>query len=118
MVTEKEKTRMRSILTFVIFFTGTLFGSTVAQAQNYSGYGHRWGDWGWGHMVFGSLTMVLIWGSVIVVVVLLVRWLTKGASNATTTQTENTAMDILKARFARGEIDKEEFEERKRVLSD
>lgn len=31
---------------------------------------------------------------------------------------EESAMDILKKRFARGEIDQEEFEARKRVLLD
>ena len=76
-------------------------------------------DWGWGHMIFGSLMMVLFWGGIIVVIVLAVRWLGSGSSHGTMPATSrNKALDILQERFARGEIDKEEFEERKRLLSD
>ena len=49
-------------------------------------------------------------------VVLLMRWLGAGAHAAT--PAGKNALDILEERFARGEIDKDEFEERRRVLSD
>ncbi|MFQ5760100.1 MAG: SHOCT domain-containing protein [Acidiferrobacterales bacterium] len=92
--------------------------TAAAHAQGYPGGGHMWGDWGWGHMIFGSLMMVLFWGGVIVVIVLLVRWLGSGSTGAVPPPTGKTALDILKERFACGEIDKEEFEERRRLLSD
>jgi len=91
---------------------------TAAHAQTTPGYRHMWGDWGWGHMIFGSLMMVLFWGGVIVVIVLLVRWLGSGSTGTVPPPAEKTALDILKERFARGEIDKDEFEERRRLLSD
>ncbi|MFQ5937200.1 MAG: SHOCT domain-containing protein [Acidiferrobacterales bacterium] len=69
-------------------------------------------------MIFGSLMMVLFWGGVIIVVVLLVRWLSSGSTGMGPPPAGKTALDILKERFVRGEIDKEEFEERKRLLSD
>lgn len=34
------------------------------------------------------------------------------------TELEENAMEILKKRFARGEIEREEFEERKRIIKD
>ena len=93
--------------------------TTTVRAQTASGPHYMWGDWGWGHMMFGSLMMVLFWGGIIVAIVLLVRWLGGGAKGTTAPPSPTkTPLDILKERFARGEIDKEEFEERKRILSD
>ena len=62
--------------------------------------------------------MVLFWGGIIVVAVLLFRWLGRGSIEATALSPEKTAIEILQERFARGEIDKEEFEERRRVLDE
>lgn len=83
------------------------------------GYGHYGWEWGWGHMIFGSLMMVLFWGGIILIIVLAVRWLGHGPSHgAGSSQPDSRALDILRERFARGEIDQEEFENRKRMLSD
>lgn len=80
---------------------------------------HYGGDWGWGHMIFGSMMMLLFWGVIIVGVVIVVRWLTGGPSKESrSSPARKRALDILEERFAQGEIDKEEFEERKRLLSD
>ena len=77
--------------------------------------------WGmpWYGMVFGPIMMIAVLATIIIVVVLLVRWL-GGASNLLPPPRtpEKTALDILKERFARGEIDKQEFEEKKRLLSE
>jgi putative membrane protein len=96
-----------------------LLVNEAAHAQYY-GPSHMWdSQWGWGHMIFGSLTMVLVWGGIILVIVLLVRWLGTGPGGQhAPPPPSKTALDILKERFARGEIDKDEFEERKRLLSE
>ncbi len=64
-------------------------------------------------MIFGPLMMILFIALIVVVVVLAVRWL-GGTGQAA--PAGRTPLDILKERFARGEIDKAEFEERRALL--
>ena len=77
--------------------------------------------WGmpWYGMVFGPIMMIAVLATIIIVVVLLIRWL-GGTSYLppSYSRPEKTALDILKERFARGEIEKQEFEEKKRLLSE
>jgi len=94
---------------------GALVASTAAIAQPSSPYyGHMWTGWGW---FFGPLTMIVVLVLVVALAVLLVRWLGGyGPGSFERDRPGKTAPDILRERFARGEIDKEEFEERRRIL--
>ena len=68
-----------------------------------------WGAWGFGMMLF----MMVFWVLVIVALVLGVRWLvTQGREPRS-----DTALEILRQRYARGEINKEEFDAKRRDLS-
>jgi putative membrane protein len=67
-------------------------------------------------MIFGPLAMILVIAAVIALVVVLVRWLS--GSSSYQRPHARTPLDILKERFARGEIDKDEYEERRRTLSE
>lgn len=98
----------------------TVLGTAAAHAQSpyYADHPHMWGNWGWGGMILGPLTMLIFVAAIVLVVMLLVRWLGGGSAMTPPAPTGKTAIDILKERFARGEIDKEEFEERRRLLSD
>lgn len=94
--------------------------AAYAQSPERSSYGWHgdWG-WGWGHVVFGSIMMIVFWGGLILAIVLAVRWMGGGGpGQSASARGQKTALDILEERFARGEIDKEEFLERKRHLSD
>jgi len=73
-----------------------------------------WYAWGWGPMLLGALLMIVFWTAVITLVVLLVRWLV--GTPREQHSSKPSAIEILEERFARGEIDREEFEERRRVL--
>ncbi|PUE55013.1 hypothetical protein B9Z45_10995 [Limnohabitans sp. 2KL-17] len=78
-------------------------------------YEHMMG-WGGGHMFgFGLLGWVLVVVVAVVVVLLATRWRIGRAP--TDPCGEDRSVAILKERYARGEIDKAEFEARKRDLS-
>jgi len=83
-----------------------------------TGFWHYGWDWGWGHTLFGSAMMVLFWGGLIALVVLAVRWFGgRPSAPAEASKTPKQALEILRQRFARGEIEKADFEERSRLLS-
>ena len=67
---------------------------------------------------FGPIIMTAFWIAVIVGIVVLIRWLVlsvKAGGHATTAG--ESALEILKKRYVRGEINKEEFEEKKKDLT-
>jgi putative membrane protein len=76
---------------------------------------HMWhGGW-W--MFLWPLMFIVCIAVILLVAVLILRWL--GVSGPSPTQHAppgRAPLDILEERFARGEIDKEEFEERRRAL--
>ena len=70
---------------------------------------------GVGYGLFGWLLMLLFWILIIAGIVLAVRWFfNEGKLNGS--RVEETPLDILKKRYASGEIDKEEFETMRQEL--
>lgn len=67
-----------------------------------------WGTWGIGMMLF----MLVFWGLVIAAIVLGIRWLVSQGKESR----PDAALEILRQRYARGEINREEFEAKKRDL--
>ena len=89
----------------------------LADSPEGAGYGHHgmWGG-GWGGMFFGFIMMLLVIAAIAAAVVLVARVL-GGAGSGTGRPSGKTPKDILEERFARGEIDAAEFEERRRALA-
>jgi putative membrane protein len=75
--------------------------------NNMMNFGYSFGFFGW-------IFMILWWVLIIAGIVALVNWL--GPKYRRSRGFRNSPLDVLKDRYARGEIDKKEFEEKKRDL--
>jgi putative membrane protein len=72
-------------------------------------------DYGWGMgFGFGWITMIIFWALLILGIAYLVKMVAAGSKKE---DKDKTAIDILKMRYAKGEISKEEFEEIKDDLT-
>lgn len=115
---------MRTRLRSVCVWSAAALSSAPAIAQQAPGPGygpHMWnGGWGWGWMFAGPLMMIVFLALAVAVVVLVVRWLAGGSAEHASPRpsARREPIDILRERFAKGEIDKEEYEERRRVLEE
>jgi len=85
-------------------------------------YGHdmMWGgnQWGGFGMILGPIFMILIVVAIIAGTVFLVRHFGGPAMTGSGHAVHDRALALLKERYAKGEIDTKEFEERKRMLTD
>jgi putative membrane protein len=86
-----------------------------------SNYGHHMmGGGAWMGWFAGPLIMIAMLTVVVVIIVVLIRWLGGTGHGVLPTHSQGpsgmTPLNILEERYARGEIDKEEFEERRKVL--
>jgi putative membrane protein len=77
-----------------------------------TGWGNMMG-WGGGFSIFSWITMIAFWLLLVLGVIALIRYL--GGSGKRSDEGKSP-LDILKERYARGEIDKKEFEEMKKDL--
>ena len=74
-----------------------------------------WGGFdgmGWGWIGLGIVHMTLFWILVILGIVVLVKWSAGGGPP----RVEGRALEILKERYAKGELTREQFEQMKREL--
>jgi putative membrane protein len=101
----------RAFLFYVVFLMGPVMACT---GEDY--YGPMGG---WGHMMnygYGGMFMWIIFLIIVGVAVYLIIQNAKAKGESGTSQ--ETPLDILKRRYAKGEITKEEYDRLKRDLSE
>lgn len=67
------------------------------------------------HLFYGGGFMWIFWVVIIVGIVLLIQMMTKNKSKTSSSQNESP-LEILKKCYARGEIDEDEFLQRRKEL--
>ena len=83
------------------------------------GYGWDGGGWGWGGWVFMAVMMVLVWSAIVGGVVMLVRYSRERHAPPpppSPPEGNDRARQVLDERFARGEIDADEYTRRRDLL--
>ena len=97
----------------------------VARGQ----WGRPYGGWhmgpgmmdGWGMGWLGMIFNIVFWVLILVGLVFLIRWLIQSGRDRADQSgggRGSRALDIVKERYARGEIDKQQFESMKKDLMD
>jgi putative membrane protein len=103
----------------VVLLSGTATDAAAANGQDWGPWGMHmmWSSWGIGMM----LMMFLFWAAIIVAMVFFIRWLVTAGHRghqAFAGHGPESALDILKKRYARGEISKEEFQDMRKELQE
>ncbi len=101
---------------------GIIVGLLLVLPYLWGGTGMGWGMMGPGMMGgfgmgFGAIFMVLFWGLIIWVIVALVRGTASPGGSDPTAYRVDSPMEVLKKRYARGDITRQEYEEKKRDLA-
>lgn len=73
------------------------------------------GGYGYGYNPLGMILSLISWALIIAGIVLLVVWFVRNAGKATGASSQ-ASLDILKTRYAKGELTKEQFDAIKRDL--
>ena len=115
---KRGKMKAKQILILTVLATTMFIGNAFAQQRG------DYGGWGmgpcmmWPMGMFGMIFMFVFWALVIVGLVFLIKWLIQiSKSEKDIVSAKSKALDILKERYARGEINKEEFEQMKKDIT-
>jgi putative membrane protein len=75
--------------------------------------------WGWPMMGFGGFGMIfgfIFFVAIVIGVIFLIVWLVKRSGYSVTDKTGARSLEILKERYAKGELTKEQYENMKKEL--
>ena len=74
-----------------------------------------WGGWGW-FGPFHFIVPLLFWALIITAVVMLVRYATGWGGHSPRLDRRPPGLDVLEERYARGEINRDEYLQKKRDI--
>jgi len=104
------------ILLIVALALSSTMGGMMGPGMMGPGFTGRWGGWMWGAgMWLGGLAMLIFWGALIVGAVLVVRLL-GGLPGTDERPSPASPLDILKRRYASGEITREQYDQMRKDL--
>jgi putative membrane protein len=82
---------------------------------------HAGDGMGW-WMIWGGMMMILFWGAIVALIVWVIQTVTRQESTQTHAPhagpSAPAALDIAKERYARGDVEREEFQQIKRDLEE
>ncbi len=100
------------VVALILFLLG---GVGMMGIGGFGMMGNMMGGYGFGFSPLGAIISFVSRALIIAGIVLVVVWLAKSAGKATGGSSQSP-LDILKMRYAKGEITKEQFEEMKQTL--
>ncbi len=80
------------------------------------GYGPNWGMMGWGYGAFGFFHMIF-WIVILGAVIAAVIWFVRTPGTYRSFLRRSSGLDVLEERYARGEINREEYLQKKQDIS-
>ncbi len=98
-------------LALILFVAGAAFAGGARGARGFGvmpGMMFRYTPFGWPAIGLMMLSMILFWIAIILGVVWLVRWIADQSAHRGAEETD--PLDIIRRRYARGEINREEYE--------
>ena len=100
----------------LVFSSMTVYAHGPGEGPGQGMMGPGMMGWGYGIGWFWPIFMAAFWVAVIVGIIFLIRWVAMATRAREHGKLEESALDILKKRYARGEITKDEFEKMKKDI--
>ena len=103
------------VVVLVVLLIGLLGGGMM---MGWGMMGPGMMGWGYGFNPLGWIAMILFWALIIGGIALLAVWLFRSATPAMMGPPPSRPLDILKERYARGEITREQYDEMRREIEE